>query len=41
VWEKNERAIRFYTAWGFEKVGEHDFTLGKDVQHDWIMEKRM
>jgi ribosomal protein S18 acetylase RimI-like enzyme len=41
VWEKNERAIRFYTAWGFEKVGEHDFVLGTDVQRDWIMEKRL
>jgi diamine N-acetyltransferase len=41
VWEKNERAIRFYTAWGFEKVGEHDFMLGTDVQRDWIMEKRI
>ena len=41
VWEKNERAIRFYTAWGFEKVGEHDFVLGTDVQRDWIMEKQL
>lgn len=39
VWEKNHRAIQFYTAWGFEKVGEHDFVLGNDVQHDWLMEK--
>lgn len=39
VWEKNERAIQFYTAWGFEKVGEHDFLLGNDLQRDWIMEK--
>lgn len=41
VWEKNERAIRFYTAWGFEKVGEHAFVLGRDVQQDWIMEKKL
>ena len=39
VWEKNVRAINFYTAWGFEKVGEHDFVLGTDVQRDWIMQK--
>jgi len=39
VWEKNARAIAFYTAWGFEKVGEHDFVLGNDVQRDWIMQK--
>jgi len=38
VWEKNERAIRFYTKWGFEQVGVHDFILGKDIQKDLIME---
>lgn len=41
VWERNDRAIRFYQAWGFEKVGGHDFVLGNDVQHDWIMEKTL
>lgn len=41
VWEKNDRAIRFYTAWGFEKVGVHNFMLGNDVQHDWIMQKEI
>jgi ribosomal protein S18 acetylase RimI-like enzyme len=41
VWEKNDRAIRFYTAWGFEKVSEHDFVLGNDVQRDWIMQKML
>lgn len=41
VWEKNDRAIRFYTTWGFEKVGEHDFVLGSDVQRDWIMQKTL
>jgi ribosomal protein S18 acetylase RimI-like enzyme len=41
VWEHNLRAIQFYTAWGFEKVGEHDFRLGEDVQCDWIMQKTL
>jgi ribosomal protein S18 acetylase RimI-like enzyme len=41
VWEKNARAITFYTAWGFEKVGEQDFRLGNDVQRDWIMQKTL
>ena len=41
VWEKNERAISFYARWGFEKSGEHDFVLGNDVQHDWIMKKML
>jgi ribosomal protein S18 acetylase RimI-like enzyme len=37
VWEKNERAIRFYRKWMFEKVGTHPFLLGNDLQTDWIM----
>lgn len=41
VWEQNQRAITFYTAWGFEKVGVHDFRLGNDVQQDWIMQKKL
>lgn len=41
VWEKNERAIQFYTKWGFEKFGEHDFVLGNDVQRDWLMKKML
>lgn len=39
VWEHNQRAIRFYTAWGFQKFGECDFLLGNDLQHDWLMKK--
>ena len=39
VWEKNDRAIAFYSKWGFEKFGEHDFLLGNDVQRDWMMRK--
>ncbi|MDB5207126.1 MAG: family N-acetyltransferase [Flavisolibacter sp.] len=39
VWEKNKKAIDFYTAWGFQKFGECDFVLGDDVQHDWMMKK--
>ena len=39
VWENNERAISFYKKFGFEKFGEHDFVLGKDVQTDWLMKK--
>ena len=37
VWEHNLRAIRFYSKWGFEKFGEHDFILGTDRQTDWLM----
>ena len=41
VWEHNERAIGFYKKFGFEKFGEHDFVLGKDVQTDWLMKKML
>jgi diamine N-acetyltransferase len=41
VWEKNERAIGFYSKWGFEKFDEHDFILGNDVQRDWLMKKTL
>jgi diamine N-acetyltransferase len=41
VWEKNPRAIAFYTKWGFEKFSEHDFKLGNDLQKDWLMKKEL
>lgn len=41
VWEKNERAISFYTKWGFAKFAEHEFVLGNDVQTDWLMMKEL
>ena len=40
VWEKNKRAIEFYSQWGFEKFAEHDFVLGNDIQKDWLMMKK-
>lgn len=41
VWEKNQKAISFYTKWGFEKFGEHVFMLGNDPQTDWLMKKAL
>jgi ribosomal protein S18 acetylase RimI-like enzyme len=41
VWEHNQRAIAFYTKWGFKKFSEHDFILGNDVQKDWLMKKNI
>ena len=41
VWEKNQKAIDFYTSWGFEKFGDHQFILGDDVQNDWLMKKKL
>jgi diamine N-acetyltransferase len=38
VWQKNERGIAFYRKWGFEIVGTATFTIGSDVQADWIMQ---
>lgn len=39
VWEHNQRAIDFYTKWGFEKFATHLFLLGDDPQTDWLMRK--
>lgn len=39
VWEKNERAIRFYEGKGFYRTGSHTFTVGNDEQTDYIMRK--
>jgi ribosomal protein S18 acetylase RimI-like enzyme len=39
VWERNRRAIAFYRKWGFEVVGEADFVVGDDVQHDLLMSR--
>lgn len=41
VWEHNQTAIDFYTAFGYEKFGEHEFILGDDVQLDWLMKKNL
>lgn len=37
VWERNQRAIRFYEKSGFTAVGEQIFQLGNDAQRDLIM----
>ena len=41
VWEYNQRAIDFYTQWGFEKFSTQVFMLGDDPQTDWLMVKRL
>lgn len=41
VWERNQRAIDFYTAFGFQKFDGCDFMLGNDMQRDWLMKKVM
>ena len=37
VWERNARAVAFYTKFGFARVGEHTFLLGSDPQTDWLL----
>lgn len=39
VWEKNEKAIRFYKKSGFYEIGTHTFVMGEDVQTDYIMRR--
>ena len=39
VWEKNEKAIRFYKRNGFYEIGTHTFIMGEDVQTDYVMRK--
>src|SRR5215208_679988 len=41
VWERNERAIRFYEAWGFHRCGTQPFLLGADLQTDLVMVRRL
>jgi diamine N-acetyltransferase len=41
VWERNQKAITFYTAFGFQKFDECDFLLGNDLQRDWLMKKEI
>ncbi|MEN2413099.1 GNAT family N-acetyltransferase [Flavobacterium mesophilum] len=39
VWEKNFRALSFYTKNGFVQFDTHTFVLGNDTQTDFLMKK--
>ena len=41
VWEKNKRAIQFYTKNGFVEFDKHVFVLGDDAQTDIMMKKQL
>ncbi|HYK44187.1 MAG TPA: GNAT family N-acetyltransferase [Parafilimonas sp.] len=41
VWEKNDKAIRFYERHGFKTFGDHTFMLGDDVQTDLLMARQV
>ena len=40
-WQKNHRGNTFYGKWGFHRVGEKTFTIGKDVQEDFVLCRRL
>ena len=39
VWEKNEKALRFYKKTGFYEIGTHSFFVGDEEQTDSLMRK--
>lgn len=41
VWEKNEKAIRFYQKNGFVEFDKHIFKLGMDEQTDILMKRNI
>jgi len=41
VWDRNNRAIRFYEKKGFIKMGDTPFLFGEEWQNDWLMVKQL
>ena len=41
VWEKNFRAQEFYSKYGFEKFGRHDYITGDRVDAGWLLRKKL
>lgn len=39
VWQGNERALKLYHSMGFVHFDEHEYVVGKQVDHDWLMKK--
>lgn len=37
VWENNQKAIAFYTHYGFQVFDQHNFRLGNELQRDYLM----
>ena len=37
VWEHNEKALRFYEKFNFERIGSHTFLMGDDPQQDYLL----
>lgn len=40
VWSENYGAQRFYQGYGFVKVGEYDFPVGKTLDREFIMRQQ-
>jgi len=40
-WELNDRANAFYKKWGFTIVGNQKFTVGRDIQNDYILSRKI
>jgi len=38
-WKKNHRGNAFYGKWGFDVIGDQTFTIGRDVQKDFVMSR--
>jgi ribosomal protein S18 acetylase RimI-like enzyme len=39
VWSENHGAQRFYARYGFSKVGEYGFPVGKTLDHEFILKR--
>ncbi len=37
VWQQNMQAITFYRKWNFKTIGYKQFTIGKEVNDDYVM----
>jgi ribosomal protein S18 acetylase RimI-like enzyme len=40
-WELNHRANAFYKKWQFKVVGRQKFTVGSDIQNDFILSRKI
>jgi ribosomal protein S18 acetylase RimI-like enzyme len=40
VWSNNSGAQRLYARFGFEKVGEYDFPVGRHIDREFILRRR-
>jgi ribosomal protein S18 acetylase RimI-like enzyme len=40
-WELNDRANAFYNKWGYKVVGSQQFTVGTDIQNDFILSRKL